>query len=227
MTADGLGSAYRNGEPSASSANLTYEREMRARTAARGSVPFQIVMAAAFFLPSVRSCSRIETPLEYASGSWPMAIGVVPPYVLAAFFAFGTAFAWMRRQAPNRTLLASSRIALAVTLGSMLALIAAGSLHASVLGGCLLGAGLTLLFVIWLGTKPLGDGWIAWRTRLLSFSLLSTPHVLMMGIAVFADVHERTTQSQSGIGARAFVISWLAQVGLIFRSFLVPAAPRR
>ncbi len=154
------------------------DHDARARAASAASLPPLGLLAATFFLPFLRSCDTMKSPLEYCDKA-AAAVWIVPPFAAAALLAVVTGAALLRRRAPAR--------------GSFAAAWAA-------LGGCLV----TAVMYAWALSEP-GRPWLTWD-RLVTLVWSVAPVAVAVPILVFArrcDGWQRWTRTLAAFGALA------------------------
>jgi hypothetical protein len=189
----------------------------RHRIASQASLVPLLVMVAGAFLPTARSCSRMEVPVETFGAEPGMFAMFGPPYVVAALFAVITIVAMVRGFAPRRR----GRMVAAIATGLCglvsFGIIAAGVSRLPVNGGglallTLLGGGVTVVGWIAFAAGIRSEGWRSWARLLAafaSFALASPLGVILVG-SIFDDVRTRHSEPSAGPGAAAFLIAVVA-----------------
>lgn len=173
------------------------------------------VIAGSFFVPTLKTCSTIQTPLEVTVDglAW-----VVPWYLAALVLAIATAAAVFRRRVPSRagwvfgvvSVIACGLVALAGFVG------AAYELPSSPDDFALWFAVSVTVVPLGLGTRSLlraraHCGWSAWTRLLLGYTSFVLPLTGLFALHVYDDGHARDL----GPGAYAVIVATLALSGIL------------
>ncbi|MEM6996134.1 MAG: hypothetical protein AAF721_36845 [Myxococcota bacterium] len=198
------------------------------RRTAAGSVPPFVLIAAAFFLPTLRVCNSVQSPLEFTLDGL---VWLVPPYLAAAVFAVVTVEALCRARTPSRAGWIAAGVAVGmcglVALAGAVGIIADfGGTPKRQLESALVLAGLIAVIVAGGASARFArrhTGWPAWVRLIAAYWFLALPIVAILGLSLEDATPGRPTL---GPGAYAFTLG-LAWVGAALCVQLIATRARR
>lgn len=176
------------------------------------------VIAASFFLPTLKTCNTIESPMEVAADGM---VWVVPWYLAALILAVVTGIAVLRGRAPGRASWISGFVS--VVASGLVAFAGFAMFTAQIPDkgedGLVWFAIALLIVSLVVGIHSLvrartQDGWPAWTRMLLAYWAFVLPLVGLFVLEVF----DGSTASIDGLGIGAhLVVLSVVTLGMVLR----------